>query len=183
LAIVQSSHSHRAVLSRTHSDIFKEHLKPATMMSAIAEKHTDLIGGLSRLYETLTAMLYIFPDDVVQPPHTPETISDDLLEKLGYESEAAELIRLLPFLRGEIAWGWQKDGTEILPRSKAVSYLIDGDSEWIDYLRWGDHFMSSDYKLLPPWMLRLTIGQMYPGHYGTDLIYDTKTRTVDFSTR
>ena len=82
-----------------------------------------------------------------------------------------------------MAWGWQKKGTEILPRSQAVSYAIERDSEWIEYLRWGDHVMSLNHQLLQPWMLRLSIGQMYLGQYGTDLIYDTRTSAYDSSLR
>jgi hypothetical protein len=149
-------------------------------MKSVADENADLIAGLSRLYDILIAMRYIFPKDVLSPPHTTETVSDGIFRALGFEAETIELIRLMPFLRSEVAWGWRKDGTELLPRSKIVSYALDRDSDWIGYLRWGDHSMSSDHKLLPPWMLRLTIGQMYTGQYGTDLIYDTRTRTCGF---
>ncbi|CAO2655642.1 Nn.00g044450.m01.CDS01 [Neocucurbitaria sp. VM-36] len=147
-------------------------------MSAVAEKHAPLISGLNKLYDTLTAMRYISTHDVVQPPHTAEAFSNDMFQTLGYESETIELMRLMPALRSEVAWGWQKHGTEILPRSKAVNYFIDRDTDWIEYLRWGDHSMSENHKLLPPWMLRLTIGQMYSGQYGTDLVYDTREQMI-----
>jgi hypothetical protein len=147
-------------------------------MGDITIRHAALISGLSKLYDTLIAMRYIFADDIVHPPHTKEAIASDTLQTLGYEAETIELITQTPFLQGKIAWGWQKDGTEVLPRSKAVSYLNDSESEWNDYLRWGDHTMSPNHKLLPPWMLQLTIGQMYSGQYGTDLIYDTRSGTL-----
>jgi hypothetical protein len=153
--------------------------KNLTIRDDIAQKHAIFLSGLDKLYDTLLAMRYIFPEDMVKPPHTTEALFNDTYQTLGYEPETVELMRLMPFLRGEVAWGWQKDGVEILPRSKAVSYAIERESEWIDYLRWGDHFMSSDHQLLPPWMLRLSVGQMYPGQYGTDLIYDTRTRTYE----
>jgi hypothetical protein len=149
-------------------------------MSVIANKHAPLISGLNKLYDTLITMRYISPHDVVQPPHTTEAISDDTFQSIGYDSEIIELMRLIPALRGEIAWGWGKQGTEILPRSKAVNYFMNRDDDRIEYLRWGDCLMSENHKLLPPWMLRLTIGQMQSGQYGTDLIYDTRTRTCYF---
>jgi hypothetical protein len=152
-------------------------------MDDIAQRHMIFLSGLDKLYDTLIAMRYIFPEDMVQPPHTTEAILNDTFQTLGYDTETVQLIRLMPFLRGDVAWGWQKNGTEILPRSKAVSHAIERESEWIDYLRWGDHSMSPDHQLLPPSMLRLSIGQMYPGQYGMDLIYNTTTRTYDLSTR
>ncbi|KAI8933460.1 hypothetical protein NX059_010074 [Plenodomus lindquistii] len=147
-------------------------------MDPIATKHAHLISGLNQVYATLIAMRYVCPEDMVRPPHTTRAILDDTFQLLGYEDETVQLIRLLPFVRGDVAWGWQRSGTEILPRSQVVSYAIERDSEWTQYLRWGDHTMSPNHQLLPPWMLRLTIGQMYPGQYGTDLIYDTRTRTI-----
>jgi hypothetical protein len=122
-------------------------------------------------------MRYISVSDVIQPPHTAEAISDHTFQELlSYESETVQLMRLLPALRTEVAWGWNQEGVEILPGSKAVNYFINHDTDWIDYLRYGDNGFSANTKLLPPWMLRLTIGDMYSGQNGIDLIYDTKTR-------
>ena len=145
-------------------------------MEDIAAKHAPLISSLHKLYNTLVAMRYISPSEVLNPPHSTETIPDDTLQPLGYEPETIQLIRLIPFLRGDVAWGFQDKGTEILPRSQAISYAIERDTDWIEYLRWGDEFMSPNHRLLHPWMIRLTIGRMYPGQYGADLIYDTRTR-------
>lgn len=152
-------------------------------MDAIAKKkNAPLISGLNKIYDTMTAMRYISPQDVAWPPHNAQAISNDTFQALGYEPESIELMRLMPALRTEAAWGWQKEGTEILPRSKVVNYFITRDSDWIDYLRWGDHFMSENHTLLPPWMLRLTIGGMYSGQYGMNLIYNTRERTFWFLT-
>ncbi|KAF3002421.1 hypothetical protein E8E13_003654 [Curvularia kusanoi] len=145
-------------------------------MDDIAAMHAALISSLNKLYDTLLAMRYLSPEEVLRPPHSSEAISDDTFQALGYESETIQLMRLIPHLRGNVAWGFQNEGTEILPRSQAVSYAIERDTDWIDYLRWGDKSMSSHHRLLHPWMLRLSIGRMYPGQYGVDLIYDTRTR-------
>jgi hypothetical protein len=146
-------------------------------METIATKHAPLISGLKNIYDTLIAMRYISPSELLTPPHSTETIPDDSFQPLGYEPVTLQLIRLIPVLRSDVAWGFQNDGTEILPRSQAISYAIERDTEWIDYLRWGDGTMSLNHTLLHPWMLRLSIGRMYPGQYGVDLIYDTRTRT------
>lgn len=144
-------------------------------MEAIAEKHKALISALTKLYDLLILMRHISPSDVVRPPHDPTTIQAAVFTQLGYESEVIDLMRLLPALRTKVVWGYQSQGTEILPRSNAVNYFLSGnDLEWLPFLRWGDDYFSEDTKLLPPWMLRLTLGQMYPGQYGTDLIYDTR---------
>lgn len=146
-------------------------------MDDISATHATLISSLSKLYDMLLAMRYLSPEEVLRPPHSSESISDDTFQPLGYEPEAIQLMRLIPHLRGHVAWGFQNDGTEILPRSQAISYAIERDTDWIEYLRWGDDTMSSNHKLLHPWMLRLSIGRMYPGQYGVDLIYDIRTRT------
>jgi hypothetical protein len=150
-------------------------------MEAIADKHKALISGLTRLYETLVLLRYISPNDVVQPPHSSSLISTATYSTAGYDSEVIELMRLVPALRNEIVWGYQQEGTEILPRSKVVNYFLDSDDlalEWLPYLRWGDFYFSENTKLLEPWMLRLTLGSMYSGQYGTDLIYNTKNRKL-----
>jgi hypothetical protein len=141
-------------------------------MDAVAAKHESLISGLNKLYSILISMRYITTSDIVQPPHAAEAISDDV-RKLGYEPEIIDLMRLMPALRTEVVWGWNQDGTELMPRSKAVNYFVDHDTDWIDWLRYGDNGFSDNTKLLPPWMLRLTIGDMYSGQNGVDLIYDT----------
>jgi hypothetical protein len=151
-------------------------------MNAIAEKHASFISGLNKLYAILIAMRYISASDVVQPPHTTEAISNETFQKLGYEPETIELMRLMPALHTEVAWGWNQKGTELIPRSKAVNYFIDHDNDWIEWLRYGDNVFSHNIKLLPPWMLRLTIGDMYSGQNGMDLIYDTRTRMCHLST-
>jgi hypothetical protein len=74
-------------------------------------------------------MPYISAHDVVQPPHAAEAISCDIFQQLGYEPETIELMRLMPALRTELAWGWNQEGTEILPRSKVDNYFIDGDND------------------------------------------------------
>jgi hypothetical protein len=150
-------------------------------MDAVAAKHASLISGLNKLYSILISMRYITTSDIVQPPHAAEAISDDV-QKLGYEPETIDLMRLMPALRTEVVWGWNQDGTELMPRSKAVNYFVDHDTDWIEWLRYGDSRFSDDTKLLPPWMLRLTIGDMYSGQNGVDLIYDTRTRTCYLST-
>jgi hypothetical protein len=150
-------------------------------MDAIAAKHAPLISGLNKLYGILISMRYITQSDIVQPPHTAEAISDDV-RQLGHEPETIDLMRLMPALRTGITWGWNQQGTEILPRSKVVNYFVDHDADWIDWLRYGDNGFSYNTKLLPPWMLRLTIGDMYSGQNGVDLIYDTRRRMCYLST-
>ena len=148
-------------------------------MENVSARHATLISSLHNIYNTLIAMRYISPSEVLKPPHSTESIPEATLQPLGYEPETIQLIRLIPLLRGDVAWGFQNDGTEILPRSQGVSYAIERDTEWIEYLRWGDETMSPNHRLLHPWMLRLSIGRMYPGQHGVDLIYDTRTRTWD----
>jgi len=82
-------------------------------------------------------------------------------------------------MRSEIVEGWQWFGVELTPRSKAVTYFADsGDTDFVEDLRWGERYHDEDTKLLPPHMLRITSGDMYSGHYGTDLIYDTQDRML-----
>jgi hypothetical protein len=141
-------------------------------MNDISGKHVTLISSLYKLYNTLTTTRYISAEDVVKPPHTAEVVLNDTFQKLDYGSVTFESIRLMLFLREEVACGWQKNGKAILPRSKAASYAIGRESESTDHRYWGDHSMSSDHQLLPPWMLRFSLANVFrPAWDGSDL-YD-----------
>jgi len=146
----------------------------ATVARQIAEKHKSLINGLTKLYDVLIAMRYISSSDVLRPPHSSQTVSVDMLQGLGLESEVINLVKLLPFTRPEVTWGYQEEGIELMPRSKAVAYSVgDTDPDFLADLRWGD-FSKRDEgtKLLHPWMLKLTYG----GDYGIHMIYNTRDR-------
>ncbi len=82
---------------------------------------------------------------------------------------------LLPQLRSGVVWGYQEEGTALMPRSKAVTYLTRADNcydeEW-ERLRNGKRTSDSPVPLLPPTMMRLADG----GSYGTHLLYDTADR-------
>jgi hypothetical protein len=108
-------------------------------MDAITEKHADLILSLTKLFNILISMRYISPSHVISPPHSLETIATDTFQKLGFEPEVIELTKFLSILRSDIVWGYQGQGIELLPASKAVSYSADcSDPDWIEDLRWGD---------------------------------------------
>lgn len=148
-------------------------------MDAIAEKHTGLISSLTKLFNLLISMRYISPSHVISPPHSLETIAAETFQKLGFEPEVIELTKFLPILRSDIVWGYQLQGIELLPASKAVSYFADcSNPSWIEDLRWGDYVHSDSDQLLPPWMLRLTSGAFINGPRGVDLIYNSRDRTL-----
>ncbi|OSS52670.1 hypothetical protein B5807_02910 [Epicoccum nigrum] len=98
-------------------------------MEDIAEKHATLISSMNKIYNMLMFMRHISPKEVLRPPHSTKTIPEATLQPLGYEAETIQLVRMIPFLRGDVAWGFQNDGTEILLRSQAVSYAIERDTE------------------------------------------------------
>jgi hypothetical protein len=145
------------------------------IMEEIAEKHKWLINGMTKIYDILTAMHYISASDVIRPPHSSDIVDTHKLQRLGFETEVIDLIRLLPQLRHEITWGYQRQGTEIFPRSRAVTYLAtdreDDCLEWIEDLRFGEFFKSdnNDTRMIPPWMMRLTNGNEFD--YGPHLLY------------
>ncbi|CAI6336705.1 unnamed protein product [Periconia digitata] len=158
-------------------------------MDAITQKHASLISGLHEIYALLAAMRYILPSDIVQPPHDANMIQNSTFLDLGYDIDTINVMRAIPALRTEVVWGWQKEGIELLPRSKLVNYFITPEDEWGQFLRWGDWSMmargreegeavDSGHRLLPPWMLKLTIGGMYNGQYGVDLVYNVKNGEI-----
>ena len=141
------------------------------------EKHRSLIGGLTKLYNLLCMMQYISPSHVISPPHNDSAIAVTLFNKLGFETEVIELMKHLPLLRSDVVWGWQEEGVELAPRSKAVTYFTS-DHELIEDLRWGD-FAKWDEpnktRQLPPYMLRLIKGNLWHGN-GVDYLYDVRDR-------
>ncbi|KAI4921666.1 hypothetical protein J4E90_000092 [Alternaria incomplexa] len=148
-------------------------------MEAIAEKHAGFISRLTKLLDLFVTMRYISPSDIIRPPHSSETVATSIFEKIGLNSKVIQLIRLIPAMRSENVEGWQWFGVELTPRSKAVTYFADsGDTDFVEDLRWGERYHDENTKLLPPHMLRLTSGDTYSGHYGTDLIYDTQDQSI-----
>lgn len=147
-------------------------------MEQVAEKHKTLIGGLGKIYDLLIAMRYVSAGDVIRPPVHSQYLAFPQLQALGYEPEVLDLIQHLPALRSEVTWGFQEWGTELLPRSKAVTYFPNpGDPIFVDDLRWGDfhkHENPNETRLLHPWMLKLT--DCGWSGYGTSLIYNTRDR-------
>jgi hypothetical protein len=97
---------------------------------------------------------------------------------MGFDPEVIELMKSMPAIRSQVVWGWQWFGTEMMPQSKAATYFAEfEDSEFLGRIHWGENlWRDSATKLLPPWMLRLTKGNGYSGHCGTDLIYNTQDR-------
>jgi hypothetical protein len=70
---------------------------------------------MTKLYDTLMAMRYISATDVVQPPHSTQAIATATFQTFGYELEVIELMRSIPALHSDTVWGWQDQGTEIIP--------------------------------------------------------------------
>lgn len=147
-------------------------------MDSIREKHHGLINGLTKLYDTFVTMQYISASDVMYPPHTDPEVAITRLQGLGFEKEVLDLVQILPGLRNEVTWGWQEEGIELIPRSKAVNYFIspdDAGDDLIDDLRRGDFSKFKEAVVLHPWMLRLTDGS----DHGTHLIYNTRDRKLE----
>jgi hypothetical protein len=140
-------------------------------MDVIFEKHAGFITRLTKLLNLFVAMRYIFPSDVIHPPHSSSTVATNIFHKIGLDPEVIELIKLVPAMRSHIVEGYNLFGVEMAPRSKAVTYFADSSiPDFVEGLRWGER--NHRTKLLPPCMMRLTSGSTY-----SDLLYDTHDRT------
>lgn len=137
------------------------------METALATKHRCLIDNLTKLFNLFVTLRYIAATDVIYPPHIDPPINTADMARLGFDPEVITLVTLLPQLRHEVVWGWQEEGTALLPRSMAVNYLSPALDVLFDRLRDG-----SSNDLLPPTVLRLTRG----GNVGHSLLYDTADR-------
>ena len=146
------------------------------MNDALRSKHSGLINGLGKLFDLLVKLRYLAASDVSYPPHsTPVDVAG--MNALGFDPEVVALTALLPQLRSNVVWGWQEEGTVLMPRSKAVNYLVrdhNGYDELWERVRLGKspETPTDPHPLLPPTMLRLTDG----GSYGVHLLYDTADR-------
>ena len=146
------------------------------MNDALRSKHSGLINGLGKLFDLLVTLRYLAATDVSHPPHSPP-VDVAGMNALGFDPEVVALADLLPQLRSSVVWGWQEEGTALMPRSKAVSYLVrdnNGCDELWERVRLGKfpEKPTDPHPLLPPTMLRLTDG----GSYGVHLLYDTTDR-------
>ncbi len=92
------------------------------MNDALRSKHSGLIDGLGKLFDLLVTLRYFAATDVSRPPHSPP-VDVAGMKALGFDPEVVALADLLPQLRSNVVWGWQEEGTALMPRSKAVNYL------------------------------------------------------------
>lgn len=146
------------------------------MNDALRSKHSGLINGLGKLFDLLVTLRYLAATDVSHPPHSPP-VDVAGMNALGFDPEVVALADLLPQLRSSVVWGYQEEGTALMPRSKAVNYLVrdhNGYDELWERVRLGKYPETSNdvHPLLPPTMLRLTDA----GSYGVHLLYDTADR-------
>ena len=146
------------------------------MNDALRSKHSGLIDGLGKLFDLLVTLRYFAATDVSRPPHSPP-VDVAGMKALGFDPEVVALADLLPQLRSNVVWGWQEEGTALMPRSKAVNYLErdnNGYDEVWERVRLGKfpETPTDPHPLLPSTMLRLTDG----GSYGVHLLYDTADR-------
>ena len=87
-------------------------------MEGIAEKHAGFISGLTKLLDLFVAMRYLYPSDIIRPPHSSSTIATSIFEAIGLDAEVIALIKLIPGLRSKIVQAYQWRGVELIPRSK-----------------------------------------------------------------
>ena len=146
------------------------------MNDALRAKHSGLIDGIGKIFDLLVTLRYFAATDVSHPPHSPP-VDVAGMNVLGFDPEVVALAVLLPQLRSSVVWGWQEEGTALMPRSKAVNYLVREDNNQYDEVwervRFGKFSETSkEHHLLPLTMLRLTDG----GSFGVHLLYDTTDR-------
>jgi hypothetical protein len=121
-------------------------------MDTVREKHKCLINGLTRLFALFIKAHYIAPTDVLYPP---QDVDVGRLQRLGFDAEVIDLVRVLPAIKNEAVWGYNDEGIEMIPRG------------------WADHTDKDAKGVFPPSIIRLT----FPGFYGVNVLYDVHDRT------
>lgn len=143
-------------------------------LDVAARTHRELILGLTKLFELLVKMRYISQKHVSYPPHKSPPVDVERLRRLGFDDDAIAAAQVMPQLRHEIVWGWQAEGVELAPNSKALNFLaITGNAhELQDDVREGRFSYLEGAGQLPPWVLRLTNGA--PANFGVHMLLDAR---------
>lgn len=126
----------------------------------VARVHQELILGFTTLFNILVRMRYISPEHVSYPPHQSPPVDVERLRRLGFDDDAIAAAQVLPQLRNQIVWGWQAEGVDIAPNSKALNFLASArhGHERQDEVQKGTASNLDGAGQLPPWVLRLTDG-------------------------
>lgn len=143
-------------------------------LDVAARTHQELILGLTKLFDLLVKMRYISSEHVSYLPHKSPPIDVDRLRRLGYDDDAIAAAQVMLQLRNEIVWGWQAEGVELAPNSKALNFLaVTGTGhELQDDIREGSFSYLDGAGQLPPWVLRLTNGA--PANFGVHMLLDAR---------
>lgn len=139
-----------------------------------ARTHQELILGLTKLFELLVKTRYISPEHVSYPPHQSPPVDGERLRRLGFDDNAIATAQVMPQLRHNIVWGWQEEGVDLAPNSKALNFLAvtENGHELQDDIRDGNLSYLDGAGQLPPWILRLTNGA--PINSGVHLLLDAR---------
>lgn len=147
-------------------------------LDVAARTHRELILGLTELFKLLVKMRYISPEHVSSPPHTSPPVDVERLRLLSFDDDAIAAAQVMPQLRNEIVWGWQAEGVELAPNSKALNFLAvtGAGHELQDDVREGKLSYLEGAGQLPPWILRLTNGA--PANFGVHLLLDARQGNI-----
>lgn len=143
-------------------------------LDVAARTHRELILGLTELFELLVKMRYISPEHVSYPPHKSAPVDVERLQRLEFDDDAVAAAQVMPQLRHDIVWGWQAEGVELAPNSKALNFLaVTGNGhELQDDIREGSFSYLEGAGQLPSWFLRLTDGA--PTNFGVHMLLDAR---------
>lgn len=120
------------------------------------------ISSVTDLYESLTTLLYVEPNDILYPspggwPHI--TRENEAFASLNKTDKVLELLRHLPYLDS------RRNEWFIRPWSVTCDYVNNDPSKYRP--------ITPDEFELPPWVINLT----FSGRYGQSLIFDTSDGT------
>jgi hypothetical protein len=121
--------------------------------------HESLIINLTLYYQTLAALHYISPSDILSPP---TAIDPDAANEAGLSSEAVSLLRRLPQLSSNL------NSLPLLPDGSQPVFYIDAGLDWSRRPTYQeDAEISGDAFVLTN-----------PNIYGTSLIYDAVSQKL-----
>lgn len=133
----------------------------------IKSEHGVLIDSVTRLYETLRDMRYLYPEELKYPPH--ENFPTQHLASIGLTPESIAIIRNLPYL--DFDFDSDDDRPEISGHTCSFSYLRADDIPEARQVFWEG---GND---LAPWVIRLSYHRPV-ANWGRTILYDIPTKSV-----
>ncbi|KAH8592179.1 hypothetical protein B0O99DRAFT_597520 [Bisporella sp. PMI_857] len=117
---------------------------------AVADRHQDVIDGMTRIYDTLIAMGYLAESNSRRSPHDEVPVAFQQLRSVGFDKDVIELLLHMPYISE--SHGNLLDSYELAPDTLSMSYLSNSMND-LGAIR---DPLETGYNDIAPWDGKIT---------------------------